>query len=216
MKSEGDVALARSLVTVASSHSTPVFFSVSVAKLCVLSFFSFGAYTLYWFYQNWKLVRDEHKEDVSPIARTILSNFYCYALFSRMIARGRDVHLSVFPAALCAVAWFVTNVLWRLPDPYWLVSTLSFLWLIPAQEYANRLNAIAVPHHERNTGYSAWNKALVGFGVVWWLLVLAGMFLPDPTDGVPKSRGSSPGAVQQHVAPDVLAFGAAPLRQGRG
>lgn len=183
------------------------FFSVSVTKLCVLSFLSFGAYTLYWFYQHWKIVRDRHGENVSPIARTILSNFYGYALFTRMLARGKEASIaSTFPAGLCAVGWFVSNMLLRLPEPYWLVSTLSFVWLVPAQHYANRLNQVAAPHQDRYARFSGWNKALVGFGVVWWLLVLLGLSVPEAPPNEPKPRSRSPVAMQPHVPGDALAF----------
>jgi hypothetical protein len=54
-----------------------------------------------------------------------------------------------------------------LPDPYWLPSVGSVLFLVPVQAHANRLNAIATPSHDPNARLTRWN----------WVGVIIGAFL---------------------------------------
>ncbi len=45
-------------VPAAATGDTPIFFPASRTKLLVMSLCTFGLYEYYWFYKNWKLVRD--------------------------------------------------------------------------------------------------------------------------------------------------------------
>jgi hypothetical protein len=59
-------------VSVVAPEGIPLFFPVSVFKLLVLLFCTLGMYEYYWFYMNWKLVRDRTHEDISPFLAIIL------------------------------------------------------------------------------------------------------------------------------------------------
>jgi hypothetical protein len=50
----------------------PIFFPVSPLKLVVMSTVTFGIYELYWFYQNWKLVKHRTRRDIMPFWRAFL------------------------------------------------------------------------------------------------------------------------------------------------
>jgi hypothetical protein len=84
------------------------------------------------------------------------------------------------PAGPLAAGWIITSLLWRLPDPYWLVSMLPFLFMLPVQALANRINATVAPRHDPNRRFTAWNWVGVVFGVIFMILIIVGMFLPDP------------------------------------
>ena len=77
----------------------------------------------------------------------------------------------------------VLSVVWRLPDPWWLVSTFAVLPLPPMQDTLQRINAA---HGATSPGSARFNAAsqiwFAVAGVLWLLvlvLVLAGMLLPD-------------------------------------
>jgi len=55
----------------------------------------------------------------------------------------------------------------------------SFLFLLPAQAYANRVNAVAAPAHDRNARFTAWNWAGIALGSVFFALVIVGLFYPE-------------------------------------
>jgi hypothetical protein len=155
------------------------FFAVSVAKLAVMSVFTFNLYQVYWFYKNWQRIA-ERERIVWPLARAIFAVFYCYPCFARIRdhegVSQLDSRLHALPLAIGFIA---TNLTWRLPDPWGWISLLSFLFLLPIQSHVNRLNALASPSHDRNNRFSGWNWATVVISGGIMLLAIAAVFL-DP------------------------------------
>ena len=70
----------------ALSGDEPPFFSTSVLKLVFLSLFSFGIYELYWFYRQWKYVKEREGIDIQPFWRAFFGFFFCHAFFRRCAA----------------------------------------------------------------------------------------------------------------------------------
>ena len=151
----------------------PPFFAVSVRKLAVLSFFTLGLYPLYWFYAHWQHVRVWNTgRDFSPARRTLLFFFYCYPLFRRVRALDRQVNgASRLQAGLLTVGFIALNLLDLLPDPWSLLSIFSFVFLLPVQARANRLNeqqcGAASASFDRNASLSVWN----------WIVIVPGALL---------------------------------------
>ena len=56
-------------------NPAPPFFPVSVAKMAILSFVTFNLYPVYWFYQNWRLVKMREGSDILPFWRAIFGYF---------------------------------------------------------------------------------------------------------------------------------------------
>jgi hypothetical protein len=158
----------------------PPFFAVSLAKLAVMSVCTFNLYDVYWFYKNWQQISDREQENVWPLMRAIFAVFYCYPCFARMRdyegASQLDSRLSALPLA---IGFMVTTVTWRLPEPWNWITMSSFLFLLPVQHYANRVNALATPSHDRNSRFRGWNWVAVVVGGAFVLLAIAGMFV-DP------------------------------------
>ena len=53
----------------APSTTVPPFFTASVLKLIVMSVCTMGIYQLYWFYKNWKLIKDRTGQKIRPFWR---------------------------------------------------------------------------------------------------------------------------------------------------
>ena len=53
-----------------------IFYSVSIIKFIVLSFFSFGIYNIFWLYKNWKIIKQRELNDIHPIPRAIFGYFF--------------------------------------------------------------------------------------------------------------------------------------------
>ncbi len=156
----------------------PPFFSVSPTKLLLLSVCTLGLYEIYWFYKNWSLVKRREGTNILPVARSIFAYFFCYALFRRVSTHAAEVNCNDLPAGPLAVGWIVTTLLWRLPDPYWLVSFAAVLFLLPVQSAINSINAKIVPEHDRNERFGAWNVVALVVGGLVLVLVAIGTFLP--------------------------------------
>jgi len=158
----------------------PPFFPVSVTKFVVMSVCTLSLYEIYWFYQNWKRVNLRDAEKVSPLARAIFAVFFCYQCFTRIrdypVQSGTPSKLSAGPLA---TGWIVATIAWKLPDPYWWISMLAILFMIPVQAEAIRINALAAPGHDPNNRFTAWNWVGIVLGSVFLLLALLGTFLPQ-------------------------------------
>ncbi|MBI4206697.1 MAG: zinc ribbon domain-containing protein [Betaproteobacteria bacterium] len=162
----------------------PVYFSVSCSKFAVLSTLTLLIYTYYWFYQNWRFEKKDTGENLWPLPRTIFAPFFAYFLFDAVRAILKRHDLPVFDACLLALVFFAFNITWGLPDPYWLVSVFAFMPILPIQAAINQLNAKIAPDAPRNDRYTAANIVVIVIGVVFWLLILAGMFFPENADAL--------------------------------
>jgi len=155
----------------------PPFFAVPVWKLALMSFVTFGLYEIFWFYRNWQRVRVREQVQIRPFLRAFFGFFYCHACFERIAKFGqaRDITPSP-PITLLTVLWIAATISWRLPDPFWLISLLSFVFLLPMQAYANRINAQEAPDHDRNGRLTAWNWVGIVIGGCVFALDLIAMF----------------------------------------
>jgi len=153
----------------------PPFFAVSLVKLAVLSVCTLSLYELYWFYKNWKLIRARESSNILPFWRAFFAIFFCHACFARIRDHGDEQGVTpALPAAALATGWVVTMLLHKLPDPWWLVSFLSFLFMLPVQAYVNRVNAATAPAHDRNARFSVWNWLVTVLGGAFFLLAALG------------------------------------------
>ena len=158
----------------------PVFFAVSPLKLVVMSTVTFGIYELYWFYKNWKLIKQRTDSNIMPFWRAFFGVFFCYSCFKEVkdVASSRGISFSSSPGWL-ATGWIILTLCWRLPDPYWFVCWLTPLFLIPIQNAINRLNAVVAPNHNPNSRFSGWNIAGTVVGGILFVLIIIGTFLPS-------------------------------------
>jgi hypothetical protein len=158
----------------------PVFFPVSLVKLGVLSVCTLGIYQIYWFYQNWRLVQAREGTDISPVWRGIFGVFFCRSLFQRVREHGMFHGITpAFSVGGMAAGWIIATLGSRLPDPYWLITFTSILFLFPVQSYVNRINLAVVPGHEPNDRFTGWNWFGVVVGGVFLFLVAVAFMLPE-------------------------------------
>jgi hypothetical protein len=158
----------------------PVFFAVSPLKLVVMATVTFGIYELYWFYKNWKLIKQRTESDIMPFWRAFFGVIWCYSCFRevRDVAASRGISFPASPGLLAA-GWIILTITWRLPDPYSLVCVLSSLMLVPVQNAINRLNSVVAPNHNPNSRFSGWNIAGVVIGGILFVLIIIGTFSPQ-------------------------------------
>ena len=158
----------------------PIFFPVSPLKLVVMSTVTFGIYELYWFYKNWKLIKQRTDSDIRPFWRAFFGVLFCYSCFKEIkkVATSRGVSFPASPGWL-AVLWIGLVLSWRLPDPYWMVDILTPFVLFPIQKTVNDLNTIVAPNHNPNARFSAWNIVITVVGGILFVLVIIGTFLPS-------------------------------------
>ena len=171
---ESSVELIEEITTEAS------YFSTSTLKLAVMSICTFGLYDLYWFYKNWELIKAQTGENIMPFWRAFFAPFWAYSCFNHIKASANDADVpESLPVGLLAIVYFAIQALWRVPDPYWLISYLSFAPLIPANTLAVRINLKQNPNFTNNTRFSGWNWCGVVLGGSVFALGLLGTFMPE-------------------------------------
>lgn len=65
----------------ANDEESYEFYVVGTTKFAVLFLATFGVYSVYWFYRNWKLYKIRNNEDIYPVMRGIFSIFFAHTLF---------------------------------------------------------------------------------------------------------------------------------------
>lgn len=150
------------------------YFSVTPLKLVVMSIATFGLYELFWFYCQWRKIRDRDHLAIRPFWRAFFAYFFCYQCFRdiRDHAVTDGGQPARFPAGACAIGWIVLTLAGRGPDPLWLFSLGSGLMLLPAQQHANRLNAMAAPRHDRNARFTPLNLLAILCGSALLIAVI--------------------------------------------
>ena len=157
-------------------RSTPLYFSVSTTKLILMSIFTLGLYEIYWFYKNWNHIKTRTRQKIRPFWRAIFSVFYCYSLF-RAVRESVDSHAGrqeINPGWLAA-GYIILSISYKLPDPYWLVSLMAFLPLLPVQGAINNINATVAPAAARNGNFSVKNIFVMIMGGLCLVLVALDM-----------------------------------------
>jgi len=146
-----------------------------------MSVCTLGLYEIYWFYRNWRCIRHREQSNIAPALRALLAIFYCYQCFARVRAYDTEKNgSSPLAAGSLATGWIVATLLWKLPDPYWWLSLLAFVFLLPVQARANRLNAQVSPLHHRNASVRGWDwLAVIPGGALLLLAFLGTLLVPD-------------------------------------
>jgi hypothetical protein len=157
----------------------PVFFPVSILKLIVMSVCTFSIYEVYWFYKNWSLIKERTNLDIKPVWRAIFAFFFCYPCFKEIRMRAESLKLKrSFAAGWLAVGWIIFSLLYKLPDPYWIVTSFAAIFLVPVQSVVNEINEMLVPGHDKNRRFTAWNIIAIVFGGILFILALLSSFIP--------------------------------------
>ena len=179
MSEQQDQSPAHATEAASDSVVTAMYFAVSPLKLVVMSTCTIGFYEFYWYYKHWCFVQEREKSDIMPLGRALFAPLFCYSLFKRIQATEKSHSLPGFiaPGPLAA-GWFVFTILYRLPDPYWLITYLAVVFLVPVQMAANAINLATAPNHDRNSTFSKLNLVGIVVGGLFFVLILVGTFLP--------------------------------------
>ena len=174
----------------------PRYYVVSPTKFMLLSVLTLTLYFVYWFYRNWKLIKDADKEDTWPPARGFFYIFFTHSLFSdvQSYLEGHQRNYDWSPMVLATVFVVLTvalNVADRvLPIESMPVFAMSLpfvgtfivsLLLLQAQKAINvAADDVGGTGNAKLTAVN-WVWMLLGGAI--WLLALIGIFAvaTDPT-----------------------------------
>jgi len=121
--------------------TTDAYFTVGTLKLSLMALTTFGLYELYWFYRNWKMIRQREQLPISPFWRAFFAPLWTFSLGMRFKAHAKERNISIeLPVAAIGILYLLLSALWRIPQPYWLISLFSFIPIVPFDRAARRLN----------------------------------------------------------------------------
>lgn len=160
-------------------ESSPQYFSVSKSKFIVMSLCTWSIYEIYWFYKNWNIIKERTGENIRPFWRAFFSVFFCYSFFKsvKQSAGSLAIPTQISPGGLTC-AYIALAFMYKLPNPFWLISFLTFLPLLSVQGVINEINSKVSLDHKPNNRFSLGNVVVTVFGGLLLLLTLIGAFLP--------------------------------------
>lgn len=150
---------------------------VTLQKFAILSVISCGLYGLWWMYKTWKFFKQKDNLDIMPVPRAIFAIFFLNGLFEKVqeFAQSKG-YTKTFSSIGCFLGVIGFNLLGRLPEPYFLISILSFLFFLPAVEALNFGIRNSSGYEIRDTeSFNARQLILLIVGGIFWALVLIGL-----------------------------------------
>lgn len=111
--------------------------------------------------------------------RSIFRGFTYYYLLEQMSKAGAKQGITLkYPAALLALVYFALLAVGRLSGLLWVLSVLSPLALVPAQQFVNSLNANSpTPINDK---FTLVNWVFIALGAILLLAALYGSFFASP------------------------------------
>jgi len=152
-----------------------------VWRFGVLCLATFGFYELYWFYKNWKWLKEKQGLKVRPFWRTFFAPLFSDPLFKRIsaLAQERGAPPMRSPGGFAAL-YFLLCLSWRLPSPYSLLSSLTFLPLIPAVRTLNAYWELEQAELPVRDHFSVRERILVTMGLIAAVFAVIGILAPMP------------------------------------
>ena len=86
---------------------TPLFLRIPVSRLIFLSIVSFRLYEAYWFYRNWRYLKERNLLEIRPFWRGIFSIFFCHSLLNRIRddKEASSIQEAIFSPSALATGW---------------------------------------------------------------------------------------------------------------
>ncbi|QDH68723.1 hypothetical protein [Marilutibacter alkalisoli] len=168
------------------------FYVVGRTKFFLLYFLTLGLYQLYWFYSHWASFRRSRGISLWPVPRAIFAIFFTHSLTEKIDDRLKKAGSRLawsrgVLATLLVVLMIASNILDRLSwkeigSPA--TDYLSLLVMIPISLVMWRIQEAA--NHACSDPTGASNQRITWANIVWlvlgglfWLLVIAGLLLPE-------------------------------------
>jgi hypothetical protein len=105
---------------------------IPVWKFIFLSIITWWIYEIYWFYKYWKFLKDKESIKVNPILRSIFSVVFFYSFIEHIRKFLNKSNIQIHDVSIwLAFLYYVFYIFIFKDDPYWLISFLSFIPILP-------------------------------------------------------------------------------------
>lgn len=154
---------------------------INTSKFIVLSIATFGVYGTWWTYKAWRFYQQKENLDIQPTARAIFSIFFLHSLFEKNLSFAQEKgYQENYSSTGLFAGILLVSVLSVLPEPFWLVSLLGFIFFVPAfnaLNYAkeNSTNFVVI----EQDSFNGKQIGLLVVGFILWALILLGAIAGD-------------------------------------
>jgi hypothetical protein len=192
METPKDNIYAATEVNLLVEENGPEFYVVATRKFWILNISTLGLYSIYWFYENWRLYKKSTGESVWPVPRAIFSIFFahrlCEIINTRILRKGIDYTWPWKGAATTFVFFaIIGSICDRLAgkdvgSPF---TDLVSVVILPVTSWALWRIQMAInvacedPTGESNHRLTAANVVWIIIGTLVWLLFFIGVFAMD-------------------------------------
>lgn len=148
-------------------------------RFVLLSLVTFGIYQIFWFYRHWKFLKVEYNLIISPFWRAVFCPLFAGNLAGSLkkYLKEKDCPSDFSPLAI-GVSFFFLSLSHKLPDPYWLISNLTFAPILPLVDSMNnfwKTEEQELPLKK----FRWWQILLIIFGGLFFVLSVFGAFIPE-------------------------------------
>jgi hypothetical protein len=156
------------------------FFPVSVPKFIALSLCTLGLYELYWCFKNWTRIKQRSGENLSPFWRAVFAPCWGIQLFRTVREHAQEQGISTeWSADTLGICYICLALSWRLPDPWSLIASATFLPFLPVLQTVRLVNAKATASEDRNESLSLSNFITLMLGGLVLVLTIVGSFATE-------------------------------------
>jgi hypothetical protein len=116
-----------------------------------------------------------------PAARALFSIFFLNSLFVKILEFAKEKgYRDNYSSTSLFIGFIIGNGLAKLPDPFWLISILSFIFFVPPFKALNfaKQNSTDFMVSEQSS-FSGKQIALLVIGLIFWAFVLMGMTMEE-------------------------------------
>ena len=165
------------------------YYVVAPGKFLALTILTMGLYLVYWFYRQWRTVKDRDQSDIWPVPRGLFYIFFTHSLYADINERLRSNGISYewspgTSATIVVILTLLSNILSRLSGEnigppmtdilsIAIVPVLAY-FALPAQKAANAASGDA--NGSSNANFTGANWVWMILGGLIWALSLFGLY----------------------------------------
>lgn len=128
------------------------FLVMTPRRFVVLMISSFGFYTLYWLYQNWRTIKVREGSTISPFWRMAFWPFWLYQLFRTVMAEAyKHGHEARYSAKTLAIVYITVVVASTIPG----IFLQESIWLLAVSLASLTLNTLILLQVQRAINFTS-------------------------------------------------------------
>jgi len=157
------------------------YYTVSNVRFAVLNVITFNISGVYWIYKNWHVMKHNSGSNLSPFLRSFFAPIFIFRFCFNIKNDSLEKNISLpWNPIFLGITYILVSFLYKLPPPYWLLTSFNFVPLLYMQNSMKQWNT-ANGFDEVNAGdLSVSEKIVVALCYLLYFAVVIASFMPTP------------------------------------